>query len=186
MSRNFWINFWWTFPLTSDKHQSLPCTVVTTQAAHLIIFFPLPKASHIFEGFPDGRVIIMSRKSTTLVSRTPLLKTPSLWQSLSFFYYYSFHLPNKWLKPKEADALTEMIIRSCWRSALYRAPLFFLFCIPPDGTLMSQSCHCLNYREEGTQGLSKISSENLNKVIVIKWTAVAQNGLRNAVIYVSQ
>lgn len=159
---------------------------VTTQAAHLIIFFPLAKAFHIFKGFSEGCVIIMSRKSTASVSRTPLLKTPSLWPSLCFFFYYNFNLPNKWLKPKEADALTEMIIRSCWRSALYRAPLFFLFCIPPDGTLMSQSCHCLNYREQGTQGLSKISSENLSKVIVIKWTAVAQNGQRYAVIYVSR
>lgn len=123
--------------------------------------------------------------STTLVLRSPQF-TPPFLETLYFTLNWNFCWANKRWNLKEPDALTEMIIRSCWRSALYSAPplsvLHYTRWYHNEPKLSPSKLQWA----QGTQGLSKISSENLTKVIVIKWTAVAQNGLRNAVIYVSQ
>lgn len=78
---------------------------------------------------------------TTLVLRSPLL-TPQFLETLFFLKLEA----NKRLNLKEPDALTEMIIRSCLEVCTLLGTSS-LFCIAPDGTIMSQSCHHLNYSE---------------------------------------
>lgn len=122
---------------------------------------------------------------TALVLRSPLL-TPQFLENLYFSLNWNFCWAIKRLNLKEPDVLTEMIIRSCWRSALYWAPPFSVLHYTRWYHNEPKLSPSKLQWAQGTQGLSKISSENLSKVIVIKWTAVAQNGLRNAVIYVSR
>lgn len=52
--------------------------------------------------------------------------------------------------PQKKGTLTEKIISSAGGLQSIEH-FFFKFCISPDGTLMSKSCHCLNYWEQGTE-----------------------------------